>query len=221
MPGPVWGEDAPSDQPALHRNTRAVLAQLSAAAPSRQRPTVTMAHDWHRAIYAGVSSVPAPHFLGAIRGSSHRDLRSYEVAIVDGLGRIVARTPPPSEVAHRLAQFDLGLQAAVASLDTLIAPGRSPNESAQLEAVVTLCAVLHGEWVLLHPYANGNGRTARVWANWAALRYGLPPFVRVKPRPDGLLYPRAAASSMGRPPHWQGDHQLTYSLFLDLLRSQP
>lgn len=221
MPAPVWGDDAPSDLPTLRRNVRAVLAKLSADAPSRQRPTVTMAHDWHRAIYTGVSSVPAPHFLGAARGSSHPDLRAYGLAIGDGLGRVVAQTPPPDEVAQRLAEFELSLDTAVVSLDQQIPAGHKPHGSAQLEAVVTLCAVLHGEWVLLHPYANGNGRTARVWANWAALRYGLPPFVRVKPRPDGLLYPRAAASSMGRPPNWQGDHQLTYSLFLDLLRSHP
>lgn len=221
MPGPAWGEDAPSDRPALQRNVRAVLARLAAEAPSRVAPTVTLAHDWHRAIFTGVSSVPAPHFLGAVRGSAHPDLRSYGVAIGDRFGRIVAHTPPPGEVAQRLAELDVSLRTAVASLDQQIPAGHKPNGPAELEAVIMLCAVLHGEWVLLHPYANGNGRTARVWANWAALRYGLPPFVRVKPRPDGLLYPRAAASSMGRPPDWQGDHQLTYSLFLDLLRSHP
>lgn len=221
MPGPVWADDAPSDKPALRRNVRAILAQLSADAPSRRQPTVTMAHGWHRAIYTGVSSVPAPHFLGAVRGSSHPDLRTYAVALVDGLGRIVTQTPPPNEVAKRLSGLDLALKTAVTSLDQQIPAGGMPNDLAEMEAVVTLCAVLHGEWVLLHPYANGNGRTARVWANWVALRYGLPPFVRVKPRPDGLLYPRVAAISMGRPPDWQGDHQLTYSLFLDLLRSHP
>lgn len=221
MPAPVWGQDAPSDQPILRHNVRALLTQLAADAASRQRPTVTMAHDWHRAIYQDVSCVPGLHFLAGVRGSSHPDLRSYRVAIADGLGRVVAHTPPPGEVAQRLAEFGRGLETAVASLDQQIPAGHQPDGPAQLEAVVTLCAVLHGEWVLLHPYANGNGRTARVWANWAALRYGLPPFVRIKPRPDGLLYPRAAASSMGQPPDWHGDHQLTYSLFLDLLRSHP
>lgn len=221
MPAPVWGEDAPADQRTLRGNVRAVLTQLSVDAPNRQQPTVTLAHDWHRAIYTGVSSVPAPHFLGAVRGSAHPDLRSYGVAIADGRGRIVAHTPPPGEVAQRLAELDRALTLAVASLDQQIPAGHKPSGPAELEAVVMLCAVLHGEWVLLHPYANGNGRTARVWANWAALRYALPPFVRIKPRPDGLLYPRAAASSMGRPPDWHGDHQLTYSLFLDLLRAHP
>jgi hypothetical protein len=124
-------------------------------------------------------------------------------------------------VGARVKVLDRSMKTAVASLDQLIPVGGKPADSGQLEAVVTLCAVLHGEWVLLHPYANGNGRTARVWANWVAVRYGLPPFVRIEPRPDGLLYAPAAESSMGSPPDWQGNHQLTMSLFLDLLRSHP
>lgn len=219
MPASSWGDDAPSDAPLLRRNVRGLLAQLAADADARRPPDVTMAHSWHRAIYQDVSSVPGPQFLGAWRGSAHPDLRSYLVVLADGRGRVVGHTPPPEEVAARLSRFDRGLKTAVAELDEMLPVGRKPADAGQLEAVVTLCAVLHGEWVLLHPYANGNGRTARLWANWVAVRYGLPPFVRIKPRPDGLLYPRAAASSLGRPPDWHGDHQLTVSLFLDLLRS--
>lgn len=221
MAGPSWGEEAPGDAPVLARNVRGVLAQLAAQAHLRQQPDVSMAHDWHRAIYAGVSSVPGPQFLGAFRGSAHPHLRGYSVVLADGRGRVLAQGLPPHDVSARLAVLDTSVKTAVATLDQLIPAAGRPANAADLEAVVTLCAVLHGEWVLVHPYANGNGRTARVWANWAALRYGLPPFVRIKPRPDGLLYPRAAASSMGHPPQWQGNHQLTYSLFLDLLRAHP
>ena len=36
-----------------------------------------------------------------------------------------------------------------------------------------------------HPsFANGNGRTARLLANTIVLRYGLPPFIRLRPRPN-------------------------------------
>ena len=31
---------------------------------------------------------------------------------------------------------------------------------------------------------NSNGRTARMWANSLAMRYSLPPFVHLRPRPD-------------------------------------
>lgn len=58
--------------------------------------------------------------------------------------------------------------------------------------MLTLCAYAHGEWIRIHPFANGNGRTARLWANWCALRYGVPPFVKLKPRPEGDLYATAS-----------------------------
>jgi len=220
MPGPVWGEDAPSDEPLPAANVRALLASL-AATSVRAVPAVTLVHDWHRAIYAGVSSVPGPQFLGAFRGSAHPHLAAYDVAIADRSGRIHAQTPAAGDVATHLARFEAALHSALAVLDGIIAAGGAPADQAELEAVVSLCAAVHGEWVCIHPYANGNGRTARVWANWAALRYGLPPFVRVKPRPDGLLYGRAASQSMGVPPDFIGDHTLTFSLFLDLLRTRP
>ena len=83
----------------------------------------------------------------------------------------------------------------------------------QLHAVLTLCAVLHGEWVRIHPFANGNGRSARVWANWAALRYGLPPFVRLRPRPEGLAYAAAGHASMA------GEHTLAVGVFRQQLQA--
>ena len=96
-----------------------------------------------------------------------------------------------------------------------------PSTENELLAVIELAAIAHGEWVRIHPYANGNGRTARVWANWVAMRYGLPPFVRIKPRPDGLLYAQGAQRSMGLAPDFAADHDLTLSVILDLLRHRP
>ncbi len=103
------------------------------------------------------------------------------------------------------------MKRAVAVLDSAIPPGGSPADEAQLRSVLTLCAYAHGEWIRIHPFANGNGRTARLWANWCALRYGMPPFVRLKPRPKGSLYATASALSM------RGDHQVMIAVFADML----
>lgn len=51
---------------------------------------------------------------------------------------------------------------------------------------------------------------ARLWANCVALRYGLPPFVRLRPRPDGG-YGTAGEASM------KGDWQPTAVLFRRML----
>jgi len=47
--------------------------------------------------------------------------------------------------------------------------------------------------------------------NWLAVRYGLPPFVRIKPRADDLVFAGAAALSM------RGEHHATEALFASLL----
>ena len=221
MPGPAWGPDAPTDAPVIQANVRALLVQLHAQASARVTPDVALAHDWHRAIYQGTASPPGPHYLGAFRGSAHPDLVDYPVAIGNAAGQVLAVTPEPNDVAGHLLHLDSALKNAAGALDQLIPVGAKPATTGQLEAVVTLAASVHSRWVCIHPYANGNGRTARVWANWVALRYGLPPFVRIKPRPDGLLYALAAARGMGTPPDFHDDPITTYSLFLDLLAQQP
>ena len=90
-------------------------------------------------------------------------------------------------------------------VDHLIGPGQDLTTD-DLTAVLTLCAWVHSEWVRIHPFANGNGRTARLWVNSIAMRYGLPPFLRIRPRPDSG-YGRAASSAM------QGDWRPTVALF--------
>ena len=104
------------------------------------------------------------------------------------------------------------MHAAVALLDAVVAVGAAPPTVEVLADVVQLCTFSHGEWVRIHPFANGNGRTARVWANWVALRYGLPAFVQIKPRPEGLAYQAAAMASM------LDRHGDTELLFHQLLR---
>ena len=83
----------------------------------------------------------------------------------------------------------------------------NPDEAA---AVLDLCAWAHAEWIRIHPFANGNGRTARLWANFLAMRYGFPPFVHLRPRPDDG-YGDAGASAM------QGDWKPTALVFRRLL----
>ena len=58
----------------------------------------------------------------------------------------------------------------------------------------------HCEWVRIHPFANGNGRTARIWANSILMRYRLPTVVRLRPTPDAGYGSAAEAAMNGQ---WQ------------------
>lgn len=149
-----------------------------------------MAREWHRQIYRGVR-LPVPYYAGEIRDSDpdFPELYGYEVGVGPHLG------VPSRLVPEQLAEFEETLREAVGVLDTVLPAGNRPSD-AQARSIVSLCANAHGEWIRIHPFANGNGRTARLWVNWCALRYGLPPFLRLQPRPAESLYAVAAMRSM-------------------------
>jgi Fic family protein len=202
----AWNEDDPRDEAVLVRNLGQVLRELVQGSPLRQVPSVAMAQEWHRKIYEG-ARLPVAYFAGEIRDSDPRfpELDGYEVQVGRYLG------VPSAQVPFELANYEAALREAVAVLDAEIPVGRYPDDPDQLLSLLTLLAYAHGEWVRIHPFANGNGRTARLWANWCALRYNLPAFVRLKPRPEGSLYANAAAASMG------GDHQSMVAVFAQML----
>lgn len=207
MPTP-WDDDPPGSGPQIAANVRDLLQDLSQAAGQRVTPTVSGAQDWHHRIYDGIP-LPVPYYAGEVRDSdsNYPELYGYEVAV----GPL--RGVPSQFVPQELASFESHAQQAVGRLDAVLPAGQVPGQSKDLHAVLTLCALLHGEWVRIHPFANGNGRTARVWANWAALRYGLPPFVSIKPRPPGNPYALAAVAGM------QGQHQVAVAAFEQMLHA--
>ncbi|MCF8475569.1 MAG: Fic family protein [Pseudolabrys sp.] len=77
----------------------------------------------------------------------------------------------PITLRARWRNLSKQLQSAVATLDRQIKPNQDLTAD-QLAAVIDLCAWIHSEWVRIHPFANGNGRSARLWANYIAMRYG-------------------------------------------------
>jgi fido (protein-threonine AMPylation protein) len=204
----AWNEDPPDSESRILENAAALLRELAAEADRRLPPTVAMARQWHRRLYRGVK-LPVPYYAGEPRDSDPAcpELQGYEVAVG------TARGTPSELVPAALRSFEASAQRAVAPLDAAIAPARQPSDGRRLHGVLSLCAVLHGEWVRIHPFANGNGRTARLWANWAALRYGLPPFVTIKPRP-GDPYGLAAMASMS------GNHTATIAAVSQMLRER-
>ena len=174
-------------------------------APRRLTPTIGVALEWHRRIFIGVA--PLDTYAGNIRDSDPAlpELIGYVVRVGNRTGVASADVP------EALASFEQAVQRATSVLDAAIAPGDTPSDPGQVQAFLTLCGQVHGEWIRIHPFANGNGRTARLWTRWIALRYGLPPFVRLMPRPYGDLYAGASAKSM------DGDHRAITRLFHTML----
>lgn len=205
MPVP-WNDDPAGWERHIEGHLNGLGNAVVAQAGLRAVPTIAMAQDWHRETYRGVP-LPVPCYAGEIRDTDAQfpELIGYEVAVGTAMGA------PSSEVPDALAAFEAGLQAIIARMDRAIAVGDRPGTSADLFAVLEVAAIAHGEWVRIHPFANGNGRIARLWANWVSVRYGLPFFLTLKPRPANVLYASAAAASM------RGDHRPMVVTFLTLL----
>ena len=167
-----------------------------------------MGQEWHREVHQGLH-LPEPYYAGEIRDSDPRFacLVGYEVHVGPYWG-VRSRDVPAA-----LAVFERQLQAAVADADRHFPAGQAPGDTQSLQSLLALMASIHGEWIRIHPFANCNGRTARLWANWCALRYELPPFVSTRPRPGHPNFEGAAASSM------VGDHAPMAVVFADLLHT--
>ena len=180
---PDWDEDSPQ----LRANLTRVLSSARDDAIDRLEPQLSTARKWHLDMMKGLT-IPHAENVGRYRGEA--GLEGIEVRIGDYYG---VRS---DLVAAALAQFEQTLHNAVTTLDEQIQP-RQDLTTDQLAAVIDLCAWVHSEWVRIHPFANGNGRTARLWANYIAMRYGLPNFVRLRPRPESPYDDGASEAMQG------------------------
>jgi len=191
--------DWDADSPGLREKLTKLLQSAEEEARLRIQPTVEAARRWQAEMMRDLRAVP--EYIGTFRGEPGLE----EVQVRVGTQYGVAA----GEVSKALRDFEHRLQSAVAYLDELIPSGTEPNGD-QIGAIIEICAWTHAEWVRIHPFANGNGRTARLWANSLAMRYGLPPFVQLRPRPNGN-YGTVSQKAM------LGDWEPTETLFAELL----
>lgn len=199
-----WDEDSPR----LRQNLKQVLRQIRDCAQRRETPTLESARQWQTDTLAGLLA-PKPAYVGRFRGEP--GVKSVQVVVAGAQGVL------PAQVAGQLHRFEQRLQRATAAMDERYPDGAALDIDG-LAAAIDLSAWAHAEWVRIHPFANGNGRTARLWANFFLMRYGLPPVVRLRPRPDGG-YGAASARAMA------GDWQATATVFrqwlIDLRPAEP
>ena len=167
---PDWDQDSPQ----LRQNLTRILQEIAQQAEKRKIPSVEMARRWQTLFMQGLKP-DNPRYIGSFRGEPGLKKTRVKIGTYWGV--------PPADVAEELQQFQQKLQAAVVQLDKALPVG-GELDTDELAAVTDLCAWAHSEWIRIHPFANGNGRTARLWANFLAMRYGLPPFIRLRPRPD-------------------------------------
>jgi fido (protein-threonine AMPylation protein) len=168
-------------------------------------PSAEMVKAWHKEMFDGIA--PISDYVGQFRDKDLTSycLQDYEVEVGGIPGTDSSRVL--TEVDSFFKKFNTKLNSLEATFPT----GRSrPPTLSDISGVVELTAWAHGEWVRIHPFANGNGRTARLIANYVLVRFGFGPALIIRPRPD-QPYGKGARASMLR------DHRLMEDLIWKLL----
>jgi Fic/DOC family len=219
MTVPSWQEDDLKNLSLIQGNIAKLITGLRATATDRVLPTREELCRWHARLYAGCD-VPVAGYVGHLRGDSAvPELIDYEV----GLGAQLKDGNPEKmglwarQVGDEIEAVLAGLGAVFVELDARLPTGKSPTTPDEILALISFAALAHGECLRVHPFANGNGRIARLMVAFICLRYGLPMFLHIKPRPDSEDYIRASRDSMGRPPDFVGNHTTTTAVFARML----
>lgn len=177
-----------SDQERAEANNEKVFREVVRLGAEDRDLTADLVARWHRGLLDGLSYVPDPCYLGAYRGSDHPWLRDYNVQVGDAPG------VSADDVDAALGRYFAQLKDMIARDLRSIPLDRALTED-EVRTVAVTTAIAHGEWVRIHPFANGNGRTARLIANYVLARFRLNPVVRIRPRP-ATPFDIAAADSM-------------------------
>ena len=177
--------DWDADGPQLQANLERVLEDVAQWAEQRDRITAATIKRWHRQTMAGLD-VPDPRFVGHFRGEPGLEGEAVYIGSHEGTKAAL--------VAGEIDVFVKRLQTVAGRLDEFLPSGEALDRDG-LEAVIELAAWTHSEWVRIHPFINGNGRTARILTNAVLMRYGQPPVLRLRPRPTSP-YGQAGAEGM-------------------------
>ncbi len=193
--------DWDDDSPRLAENLKSLLRTLRDQAVDRAPIAIDDSKAWQTKIMEGLQA-PNPDYIGRFRGTPGLESTGVTIGANEGV--------PPRRVADELEAFESHLESTIDFLDERI-PATTRPDADTLDAAIDVCGWAHAEWVRIHPFANRNGRTARLWANLIAMRYGLPPFVRLRPRPEGDTYASVGAQAM------TGAWRPTSNLFREML----
>lgn len=204
---PEWEEDIENSRA---RKQRKHVFNKVVTEDCRNLPSAQMARLWYQELFDNL--VPHSDYLGKFRDveKTSRCLNGYDVRVDDAVA------VPHESVLEEVDTFFEAFRSNVKALDQIWRLRGGAYAVEDIDQVVGLAAWAHGEWVRIHPFANGNGRTARLWANYVFCRYDFGPVVILRPRP-GQPYGVFSRISMK-----SANHEPIRGLFCVLLaRSYP
>lgn len=145
----------------------------------------------HSLLFQDLAPAGHPYYAGTYRGSHQKCLRNYNVG-VPGDGMV--GTPAP-KVLEEISRLGSAIVRAANQVEAEIAsPDKAMDPAEQLVAVVRVACDAFVKFLTIHPFADGNGHTARSLL-WIILRrFGyVPDKWTIEPRPPILGYGDAIA----------------------------
>ncbi len=195
---PPW-RPHPDDDLVIARNIAALDDEIQRSKGSRPVFTLDVPLQWHTDMHQGCQHVPVAHYVGRYRGDP--SLTGHEVVYARDLPTPFEGSPS-DEVAAHLAAFEGALQRDLLRLDERI-PDPDAATPSRLNNVLDALAVHYATWIRIHPFVDGNGRTARLLANWFLARYWQPLILPGRPPSNkaDLLIATAPALPSSAPDH--------------------
>lgn len=198
-PVPPWPELA-ADTAIINRNVAQLDAQMQAMKGHRDPFTLDLVRQWHRDVHAGCANVPIASYVGNFRGTSGWPLQAYPVAMTDEHGRLQFHGTPPADVLGAVSTFEAEVQETLDLFDERITAPAEATTS-RLNNLLDPLARHYADWIRIHPFADGNGRTGRLLVNWILVRYHQPLVFPGRPVPDRTGLARATAPALSTPPN--------------------
>ena len=157
----------------LHGHSQA-LALVASWARGGRPITIGQLHQLHRAVQTGAvidSLAPVGKWKVEPNGTSaittDGRTRWHDYARPEHVPRLIGTW---LETLAKICRYKI----PAGRRDTV---GQFPPDGERIEAAIDAYTELHLGFVAIHPYADGNGRLARLLANLPLLRAGLPPLL--------------------------------------------
>lgn len=177
---PGWDyETLPYWQPLVLRAAEHLVGKLSDLQGGHSHLVDT--RPAHRELFATLTPSDRRYYAGHYRGEEHYCLRCYPVGVPSD-NRVGYA---PSEVELAMRELAERIIKAVSILDvTWQLPNAALPQNEKIRYVVKVGCELFELFLRIHPYANGNGHTARYLFLALLSRYGIEPKVwTIEPKP--------------------------------------
>ncbi|TIX25561.1 MAG: hypothetical protein E5V37_26955 [Mesorhizobium sp.] len=184
-----------------HQNSGAIVARRSTTAVRIVRgmnaaQKAALAQDirpFHELLFTGLTPPHFPYFAGKYRGERFRCLQDYEVGVQGdrAVGHTAATVPMEMEsFAVEVGRLNKEMDFSFSANSKLFTPEMKVFRAVQLVAAAFVY------FLEIHPFANGNGHSARMLIICLLGRHNIYPNAKWKlhPRPDDPAYTQAIAA---------------------------